>query len=98
MSIESRPLNHGLTWPHEPGWSDACGDCVIEQRLACRWPEIGPWEIVGEGVARGQWFVRDQWKYVLISDLRSIDVAAEMLEPWHEGGHEEALRALVGAK
>ena len=73
-----------------------CADCRLEARLVEQWPEVGPWEVVGEGVVRGQWFVRDVWLYVLANDFgRNLSVTAEALADDGQGFHDLALRELA---
>lgn len=73
-------------------WNDR--PCLLCQ-LVENFPTFNDWRVVGEGVVRGQCFQRDVWRYVLVRDLRHVDVTAEFLDGarW---GHEDTLRALVG--
>ena len=99
MTVESHPLSHGHVRPSrlvaQCGGPGLCSLCELEQRLVLAWPDIGPWEVVGEGVVRGQRLIVDMWRYVRVSDLRRVDVTAEFLEDADFDAHEWVLRKLV---
>jgi hypothetical protein len=90
MTIESRPLGHGLDVD-----CGGCDDCMLLERLQPLSLLIFDWQVIGEGVVRGQMFQAGLWRYVLLRDLRYIDVTAEALADNEQGFHAAALQALA---
>jgi hypothetical protein len=89
--IESRPLGHDRDVT-----CDGCADCTLLAKLESLSFMIFDWEVVGEGVVRGQMFQADLWRYVRIGDhLSYLDVTAEFLYKAGAEGHRHALYRLV---